>query len=325
VSSGSPSTEYERRFKVFGTQCRILIGSSAASGARSPQFVALGLEALLGGMHRVLTRFDPDSELSRMNASAKTRVPVSDTLAMAVWAGLWAAERSGGLVDPTLAPEIEAAGYTSSLEEAAPVPLREALASASRRPPARPHTDARWRLIALAQDARAVVRPPGVRFDPGGTSKGLAADICALRAERHDSFAIDLGGDVVVGGRNAAPRRVEIEHPWEERTAHVLRISHGAVATSGLSRRVWSAPGGFAHHLLDPATGRPAWTGLVQATALADTALAAEVLAKAALLSGPDRARALLCERGGVLVLDDGRVEALGPARDAIPAMGAAA
>ena len=78
------------------------------------------------------------------------------------------------------------------------------------------------------------------------------------------------------------------------------------MATSGISRRSWlDARGRPAHHLLDPATGRPAFTGVVQATALAPTALEAELLAKAAVLGGPDAAAGWL-PYGGVVVRDDG-------------------
>ena len=62
------------------------------------------------------------------------------------------------------------------------------------------------------------------------------------------------------------------------------------------------------------ATGRPAFTGVVQATALAPTALEAEVRAKAAVLSGPAGAMGWLSE-GGVAVFDDGSHEAHAPAR----------
>ncbi len=86
---------------------------------------------------------------------------------------------------------------------------------------------------------------------------------------------------------------------------HRFRLSTGAVATSGIGRRSWLDPGGRpAHHLLDPATGRPAFTGVVQATALAPTAVEAEWRAKAAVLSGPQTARDWL-PHGGVVVLDD--------------------
>ncbi len=78
--------------------------------------------------------------------------------------------------------------------------------------------------------------------------------------------------------------------------------------------RVWRrADGRYAHHLLDPSTGEPAWTGLVGATALAPTALEAETLSKAALLLGPDGARELLRESGGLIVHDDGETEPVGP------------
>ncbi len=66
--------------------------------------------------------------------------------------------------------------------------------------------------------------------------------------------------------------------------------------------------GAPAHPLLDPATGAPAFTGIVQATAKAPTAFLAEVYSKLALLSGPEQAPSRL-PYGGVLVLDDGRVE----------------
>ena len=65
-------------------------------------------------------------------------------------------------------------------------------------------------------------------------------------------------------------------------------VAGGAVATSGLRTRIWRTAGGYAHHLIDPARGKPAWTGVIQATALAPTALEAETLAKTALLRGPD-------------------------------------
>ena len=93
-------------------------------------------------------------------------------------------------------------------------------------------------------------------------------------------------------------------HPFGGEPAAAIALRDGAVATSGVDARLWGAA---AHHLLDPATGEPAWTGVVSATALAPTAAEAEALAKAALLAGPLAGRALLARHGGgVLVLEDG-------------------
>jgi thiamine biosynthesis lipoprotein len=104
---------------------------------------------------------------------------------------------------------------------------------------------------------------------------------------------------------------VEVASPFDERTLHRFELGDGGVATSGIGRRSWIDPHGVpAHHLLDPGTGRPAFTGIVQATALAPTALEAETLAKAALLSGPTRARQWL-GHGGVLVFENGGHEVI--------------
>jgi thiamine biosynthesis lipoprotein len=107
---------------------------------------------------------------------------------------------------------------------------------------------------------------------------------------------------------------VYIEDPLTGHAAGQLRVAGAGVATSGLSRRVWRRPDGSpAHHLIDPATGEPAWTGLISVTATAPTALEAETIAKSALLAGPERARARIARHGGVLVHDDGHTEPVAP------------
>jgi thiamine biosynthesis lipoprotein len=69
--------------------------------------------------------------------------------------------------------------------------------------------------------------------------------------------------------------------------------------------RLWRAPDGTPrHHLLDPATNAPAWTGVIAATALGATATDAEIDAKAALLAGATGAVRLLRVVGGALVLE---------------------
>src|SRR5205085_12531750 len=114
---------------------------------------------------------------------------------------------------------------------------------------------------------------------------------------------VDCGGDLRFGGRT---RRLEVTDPFGGPVRHVFGVTDGAAATSGIGKRSWrDADGRPAHHLLDPSTGRPAFTGIVQATALAPTAVEAETLAKAALLSGPGGARRWLAH-GGLIVFDDG-------------------
>jgi thiamine biosynthesis lipoprotein len=304
--------EHERAFELLGSEVRLLVGPSASKGEPPPEVAALRVEAFLRSYHRRLTRFEAGSELSALNASPSRSNAVSPLLAVAVRAALWAAERSSGLVDPTLVWELEHAGYARSRVGVKPAPLAEALAAAPPRRPALPRVDRRWRAVSVDK-ALVVTRPPGVRIDTGGTGKGLAADLCGSRLAGYASFAVDAGGDLRIGGASPAPRVVEVASPFTGETVASFTVLRGAVATSGISTRLWRTEDGFAHHLLDPSNGHPAWTGVVQATALGETAVEAETLAKMALLSGAQEGERLLEALGGVLVLDDGGVVAAGP------------
>jgi thiamine biosynthesis lipoprotein len=160
----------------------------------------------------------------------------------------------------------------------------------------------------------AIARPAGVLIDTGGTTKGLLADAVAHALAPFAHFVVDCGGDMRIGGAAGGPRAVVVEHPLTRDHHATLEVADGAVATSGLGKRVWGRPGGgYAHHLLDPATGEPAWTGLIAVTATAPTALEAEAIAKSALLTGPAGARELLAEHGGLIVHDDGTPEHIVP------------
>jgi thiamine biosynthesis lipoprotein len=285
-------------FRAMGCDVRLLIDGSAAVAARERAFVE--------EYARRLSRFDDRSELCALNADPRRVVPASSLLRTAVTAGLWAAERSDGLVDPTLVGALEQVGYASSREASRPAPLAEALACAPARRPARPHADAAWRRVAVDHEAGTIRRPPGVRIDTGGVGKGLAADAIAHRLAGM-RFAIDCGGDIAVGGSH----EIAVRHPLSGQIVHHLELAHGGVATSGIDMRVWRrADGSFAHHLIDPSTGDSAWTGLVGVTAVAGSALEAETISKQALLSGPAQAPALLQQAGGgVLFHDDGEAE----------------
>ena len=290
-------------FPSMGSRARLVVDGADAAPAR----------AFLSAFERRLTRFDPASELCALNASPLAVVPASPLLRRAVRAALWAAERSGGLVDPTLLGALRAAGYDRDLRRPE-LPLREALAGAPPRAAAAPDPAARWRSVSVT--GAAVRRPPGVEIDSGGTGKGLAADLVAMLLDGADRFAVDCGGDIRVGGAGTRPFDVQIRHPLTGDVAHELQLIAGAVATSGLDVRLWrDAAGDPAHHVLDPRTGGPAWTGLIGATALAPTALEAETLAKMALLSGPARAPRILARHGGLTVRDDGDVDLCGPLR----------
>jgi thiamine biosynthesis lipoprotein len=302
------SAEAHRSFGCFGGTATIHI--RAANTVAGEKAADLARTRLLDA-HRRLSRFSDESELTRLNDDPRREVPATPlmrALAVAVRSG---GSRSGGLVDATLLDPIERAGYRDSLDGEPSISLPEALAGRAERAPGAPHPDRLWRAIGVDEARGTVIRPPGVKIDSGGIAKGLLADLLAEELRGHRTYAVDCCGDIRIGGCAGLERKVRVDDPFGGGPVHELKLRDGAVATSGIGRRCWVAPdGGGAHHILDPASGEPAFTGIVQATALAPSALLAETYAKAALLAGPKRAGEWL-PHGGVVVRDGGEVDVI--------------
>jgi thiamine biosynthesis lipoprotein len=293
--------EASRTFTCFGGNTTVLVVGAGPVG--EPDEAVIAARDLLLVWHAAFSRFKPESELSRLNRDAGRSVAVSAIMARFAQAVVDAAQATGGLVDATMLDAIEELGYTTErFRGSLALPLALALAPA--RQPARAHQDRRWRKIEVDFDTSTVTRPPGVRLDGGGIVKGLLADVVGEMLQEHHSFLVDCEGDLRVGGSGGLRHSVAVAAPLSQRVLHEFRLADGAVATTSIAKRSWMERLKPAHHLLDPATGLPAYTGIVQATALAPTALEAEALAKAALLSGPQDAAGWL-PYGGLIVLDD--------------------
>lgn len=298
-------------FKAMGTTINLRIDGAPAQRAQS--LLASGRQ-FIEGFDAALSRFRAGSELTRINGDRTETVPVSWLMGEFVTAALWAAQASDGLVDPTLIPALERAGYADSRADASPANLALALEEAPARRAAHPDSARRWREFTYDRVERELTRPAGLTLDSGGCGKGLAADLLArnwtLALGPRADFTVDCGGDIRFGPRGNRWGYVNVEEPFGGR-ALPLTTAGGAVATTSIRNRIWRGDDGApSHHLIDPSTGRPAWTGAVAVTALAPTALVAETMAKVAFLRGPDGARETLAAAdGGVIVLDDGTVE----------------
>jgi thiamine biosynthesis lipoprotein len=103
---------------------------------------------------------------------------------------------------------------------------------------------------------------------------------------------------------------VDVDDPLDSGRTGLLALGEGAIATSTKLRRAWTRGGELRHHLIDPATGEPASSGLASVTVVAGEAWRAEVLAKAAFVAGPAAGAELVVAAGatGLLVTDDGDV-----------------
>ena len=262
---------------------------------------------LFAEWEQVLSRFIPESELSRLNEQAGTPVAVSDLLYTVLATALTAAQASAGVYDPALLDQLVKIGYDRTFDAIAAVDFDPII-------PGEP--GGRWRGIKVNPIYREVTLPAGVKLDFGGIAKGMAVD-AALERLRQSGISpamINAGGDLAVTGLPPSEDTWLIAVPGQERYWS-LPLHHGAVATSGIAHRHWRQGNTLRHHLLDPRTGLPAQSDLWSVTVVADRCEQAEVAAKVAFILGPRSGADFLRKHriAGLLIHENGAWETVEP------------
>lgn len=288
-------------FRAMGTE--IAVSAPQLSLAEEDRLGA-AVAAIFARSEGRFSRFRPDGELSRLN-EANAPTVVSTELFDVLRSARRYFELTDGIFDPTIAAALAGHGYD-----------RPFARGALDRRRVEPSLACSFAEVALDEATSTVEKPPHVRLDLGGIVKGRTADLAGVILPRPG--AVDAGGDAVLRDveRGGAGWIVDVEDPRDaRRTLLALAIGDRAIATSGTNRRRWRVDGGVAHHLIDPRTGRPSASDLVQVTVLAASAELAEVLAKTVLVLGARDGHSFLAKLddvAAVLVGADGRVRRIG-------------
>ncbi|MBE7473494.1 MAG: FAD:protein FMN transferase [Anaerolineae bacterium] len=282
-------------FRAMNTKVQTWLYSQTDSA------VLLDVQRLFASFEKRLSRFDPQSELSRLNTAAGEAFQASPILLDALEAALLAAEATGGLYDPTTLPALEQAGYDRSFEyinQAAPstpvLPDSRFAANQLNRISQPSYT---YRSVTLNRAKREVYKPAGVRLDLGGMGKGWTVDRAADKLHGLGPFLLNAGGDIFAYHSPPGQKGWEIDlvHPLQpEANMARLLLHHRALATSTIAKRRWQRQGQTMHHLIDPRTGQPAQTDAVSVSVVADRTMTAEIYAKVALILGAELGLAYL-------------------------------
>jgi thiamine biosynthesis lipoprotein len=285
------SGAYVRTISAMGTVVTIqVLGHDASEAERTEREAGVG-RALEWFTHITAqcSRFDPESDLSRLTTQVGVAVPVSTLLFESLKFALAVAADTNGAFDPTVGHRLEERGFDTNYQTGI---RRRSTIGATRR--------VSYRDIVIDEEAQTITLTVPMVLDLGAVVKGLAIDAAALELAPFRNFAIDAGGDVYVAGANASgdPWRVGIRHPRNpDELIDSLSVSGAAVCTSGDYFRRGS-PDTNDHHILDASTGDTA-LACASATVIAPTAIVADALATAAFILGPSAGIALL-ERHGV-------------------------
>jgi thiamine biosynthesis lipoprotein len=216
--------------------------------------------ALFDARDRRFSRFQPSSELNRVNAAPLGLTLVSEEFASMLSLSLDAARATDGLVTPAVGGALEAAGYDRDF-------VRLPTDVGTVEPAAVPS----FRSVSLR--GRGLLRTEPVELDLNGVVKSRTVD---------DAVALAGRGWVSAGGDVATREPVVIGLPGGGSVA----LHEGGLATSSVAKRRWLAAGVPQNHLIDPRTGRPTTSPWRDVSVAAGSCLAADVAAKAALLLG---------------------------------------
>ena len=218
-------------------------------------------QAAIETLDGLLDRTEPGSEISAVNAGAGSPVTVSPMTANLIAAALRYSAATGGAMDPTVAPVMDLWGFT---REAQQVPQPGALADA----------------LSLVDAGRVILSgntvtlAPGQAIDLGAIAKGYASDCVesAFRACAVTSGCVSLGGNVfVLGGKpDGSAWRVGVRDPLQQSgNAVILSLQDAYAVTSGGYQRYFEENGQRYHHIINPADGYPADSGLLSVTVVA--------------------------------------------------------
>lgn len=172
------------------------------------------------------------------------------------------------------------------------------------------------------KETASVCPDQGAAIDLGAVGKGIALDgiLAYLSADETVSGAVvSVGGSILTYGEkpDGAPWRVGIVNPMDtSENLGVLTLSGQTfLSTSGDYERYVEEGGVRYHHILDPATGFPADSGLRSVTVLAENGLLSDGLSTACFVLGRERgmdlagqygAEALFVDRDGVIYMTPG-------------------
>lgn len=284
------STLHRTEWRAVGTNC----AAAVTVGSDDEHEVSWALGAAreeVAACERELSRFDPASDLSRLNAAGGRWTHVGRRLLEALDLALHAREDTGGRFDPTVLPALAAAGYDRSFEL---LEQREARSADG------------WRAgTAIELDARSgrARLEPGSSVDLGAIGKGYAAgralDAMLVASPTLAGGLVDLGGDIAVRGESpeGGPWLIAVSDPRRAgEVLAVLALQTGGVATSGRDARRFG-PARSLHHLIDPETGESALAGPLTVTVVGPDPVAAEVHATTLAIAGLGEAGAHVSAR----------------------------
>lgn len=230
-------------FKALGTDINVQIVCGEEREKKSAEKDIERVERMYREKQKIFCRFNPKSELSRLNKNLNKFNSASPDIIYLAEQALFYSQLSGGLYDPRVIEILEKIGYNKDFKRTdfskfdAPDEFREIKGNLK--------DD-----LKIENGKIFFAR----RMDFSGVAKGYITDCAAkfLKSQGWKNFLIDSGGDIFAAGKNADGEdwRISVEGIPEKRL--MLEITNRGIATSGISRKKWQIGEKKFHHLINP-------------------------------------------------------------------------
>lgn len=277
-AGGQGPQPFESSQVHMGLPVRILLHAPDERRAQSASAAAF---ARIAALDRMMSDYQPQSELRRLEAGGTAWTPVSPDLLEVLTTAVAIARVTDGAFDPTIGPLVSL--------------WREARKT-GKMPPAAARESARalvgWRHLEIDR-ARGAVRlaKEGMRVDLGGIAKGyiLQQALRTLRQSGLGRALIDTGGDIIVGSGppGLAGWRIDAADADAAFRERASQLTNAAIATSGDESQFVEIDGVRYSHIVDPRTGL-GLTSQVTARVIARDGAIADALATALAVMGPE-------------------------------------
>ena len=278
-------------------QSRVMMGTFVevvSADRRAAPIVFAEIKRIEG----ILSKYDPASEVSRLNA--RKEIVAGPELLFILEKARYFSRISDGAFDVTVAPLVDLWGFTDkAFREPSKQDIQKAQAAVGMK-----------KIIFKSGNPVVKFMLPEVTIDLGALAKGYAVDCAAEKLKKHGitSCLINAGGDIYcLGTKDAGPWSVAVQPPRTGAEGMTLHLSDKAVATSGDYRQYFTKDGRRYAHIIDPRTGYPARTNIASVTAVADDCLTADFLATAVFVLGEKKGRRLAARFPGteLIVIKD--------------------
>ncbi len=261
----------------------------------SPLPPAAEIQQKLDTWESILSHWQPDSPVSRFNASTSTDwISAPSELVEVVELAQKISTETDHALDITLAPLIDLWGFGAVGKRNTP-PAEEEITSAK--------AVCGWQHLHTRHDPPALRKDiPALRINVSAVAEGWALDHLTRHLESagmHD-FLLEIGGEVLARGEWLVGIQAPAAPPGE--SAQTLLLKDQSIATSGVYRQHFMADGNEYAHVLDPRTARPITHSLASVSVIHSSAPLADGFATALLVLGPEQGRTL-AEKLGLQVI----------------------